>query len=138
MSRRKERLKFVGISLDNILKVCLRFFCWSQRNTNQTLVVFKIYEMYIDCRWYLQNAKPKHRKRAVIASSESENETESKEQEKENIQAQQKSVQSESSLDEDDNSQWETLRDKARKEKQNRRANVYNKYYYDWGTKYVG
>lgn len=74
----------------------------------------------------------------MIASSESENETESKEQEKENIQAQQKSVQSESSLDEDDNSQWETLRDKARKEKQNRRANVYNKYYYDWGTKYVG
>ena len=82
--------------------------------------------------FFFQKEKPKHRKKAVIASSESENETESTQQ------PDNETVQSDSSLDEDENHQWETLKDKAHKEKQNRRANVYNKYYYDWGTKYVG
>ena len=81
---------------------------------------------------FFQKEKPKHRKKAVIASSESENETESTQQ------PDNETVQSDSSLDEDENHQWETLKDKAHKEKQNRRANAYNKYYYDWGTKYVG
>ena len=67
----------------------------------------------------------------MSSASEDENEAENEKEAEQERDA-------ESEVTDEDSGVWETLREKAQREQEERRANASSKYYYDWGTKYKG